>query len=222
MLDQTLNMINFELLRTGQVELRTHSNPGLSTKTELWTQSNPYKKPELRNCSARNGPKPGPNPEKPKFKPFRTQVRLPKPNTKPTRTLQKSQTSNLRTRFDPNTIHKSINCTKKICTLVFKTTIFQGLKTSYNELKSAFVKKSLMSIWRFRSMDIHWLFAIHGVQPHASVFLWQGLESVNHSRSVNIRICLLSKWVLWLGRGQCTIKKLGEMRNLGKSHCAVL
>ena len=39
------NIMNFELLRTWQVELWTHSNPGLSTKTELLTYLNLFKKP---------------------------------------------------------------------------------------------------------------------------------------------------------------------------------
>ena len=77
-----------------KLELRTHSNPSLSTKTEIKTLSNPYKKPELQICSAKNRPNPGPNLEKPNFKPFRTQVRLPKSNYKPTRTLHKSRTLN--------------------------------------------------------------------------------------------------------------------------------
>ena len=37
------NIMNFELLRTWQAELRTHSNPGSFTKTELRTLSNPSK-----------------------------------------------------------------------------------------------------------------------------------------------------------------------------------
>ena len=37
----------------------------------------------------------------PNFEPFRTQVCQPKPNYKPTRTLQKSRTPNPRTGFDP-------------------------------------------------------------------------------------------------------------------------
>ena len=38
-----LNMTNFELLWTWHIELGTHSNPGLSTKTELPTLSNSSK-----------------------------------------------------------------------------------------------------------------------------------------------------------------------------------
>ena len=60
------NITNFEPLQIRQVELRTHSNPGSSTKTELRTLANPSKKPNLRTCLlARNGL----NPEKPNFEP---------------------------------------------------------------------------------------------------------------------------------------------------------
>ena len=68
------NIKNFELLQTWLVKLWTHLNPGSSTKTEHWTHSNPSKKLN-----------PGPNLEKPNFEPFRTLVRLPKPNYKPSR-----------------------------------------------------------------------------------------------------------------------------------------
>ena len=56
------NKTNFKLLRTWLVELRTHWNPGSSTKTELQTVLNPSKKPTLRTCSAREtGQNPRPN-----------------------------------------------------------------------------------------------------------------------------------------------------------------
>ena len=58
------NIANFKLLQTWHVELQTHSNPGLSSKTELRTHSNSFKKPKLWTCLA--------------------QVRLPKPNYEPT------------------------------------------------------------------------------------------------------------------------------------------
>ena len=97
------NTMNFELLRTWQVKLRTHSNPGSSSKTELQTHSNPFKKSELWTCLARNGPNLGPNLEKKNFKHFWTQVHLPKSNYEPTWTLQKFPTSNSWTGcgFDP-------------------------------------------------------------------------------------------------------------------------
>ena len=46
--------MKFELFRTWWVELRTHSNPGSSTKTKLQTLLNPSKKSKLRTCSAGN------------------------------------------------------------------------------------------------------------------------------------------------------------------------
>ena len=61
---------NFKLLQTWLVKLCTHSNPGSSTKTELWTYSNSFKKPKLRTCSARNKLNhPGPNLKKSNFEP---------------------------------------------------------------------------------------------------------------------------------------------------------
>ena len=72
-------------------ELRTHSNPGSSTKNELQTHSNPSKKPELLTCSARNRPKLGPNPENPNFEPRFIYLKW---TTNPPRTLQKSRNSN--------------------------------------------------------------------------------------------------------------------------------
>ena len=98
------NISNFELLRTWEAELRTLSNPGLSTKNELRTLLNPCKLSELRTCSARYRSNPRPNLEKPNFEPFWTQVRQLKSNCKTTRTLQKSQTSNPWTGFDPTLI----------------------------------------------------------------------------------------------------------------------
>ena len=94
--------MNFELLRTWLVGLWTHSNPSSSTKTELRIHSNPSKKPELQSYLARNRLNSGPNLEKQNFKLFWSQVRLPKPNYEPTQTLQKYQTLNPRTRFDPS------------------------------------------------------------------------------------------------------------------------
>jgi len=64
--------MNFELPRTWKVELRTHSNPDSSSKTE-------------------------PNLEKPKVESFRTKVLLPKPNYEPTQTLQTFWTLNPQT-----------------------------------------------------------------------------------------------------------------------------
>ena len=91
------NITKFELLRT-------LSNPGSSTKTELWTISNPSKEPELQTCSARNGVNPGTNLEKHNFEPFQIQFHLFKSNYKPTWTLKKSRTLNPRTGFDPTLI----------------------------------------------------------------------------------------------------------------------
>ena len=48
------NIMNFEQLRTWQVELWTHSNLGSTTKTELQTHLNPSKKPKFWTCLARN------------------------------------------------------------------------------------------------------------------------------------------------------------------------
>ena len=76
---RSLNITNFELLQTWPVEIQTHSNPGSSTKTELWTLLNPSKKPELRTYLAKNGSSLGPNLKKLNFEPFRTYVHLPKP-----------------------------------------------------------------------------------------------------------------------------------------------
>ena len=80
------NITNFELLRTEQVELRTHfKKSGSSTKSELRTLSNSSKKPKLQTCLARNRPNPGPNMEKPNFEPLQTQVYLPKSNSEPSK-----------------------------------------------------------------------------------------------------------------------------------------
>ena len=97
MLDQTqikrtsnrfkLDRSNFELPWTQVHPLKPNFKP---TRT-------PSKKPELRTCSTRNGPNPGPNLEKQNFEPFQTQVRQPKSTYKFTRTLQKSQTLNPQT-----------------------------------------------------------------------------------------------------------------------------
>ena len=72
----------------------SNPNPGFSNKTKIQTLSNPSKQSKHQTCSARNGPNPGPNPEKPIFKSFWTQVSLPKMDYEPTQTLQKSRTSN--------------------------------------------------------------------------------------------------------------------------------
>ena len=91
------NIPNFELLWTWQVELRTHSNPGSLTKTELRTYSNSSKKSELQTCLVRIWPNPGPNPEKTKVQTFLN----PGLSTKTElRTLQKSWTLNPRTGSD--------------------------------------------------------------------------------------------------------------------------
>ena len=95
------NIMKFEPLWTWQVEHQTHSNPGLSTKTELWTNSNTSKKLKFRTCSARIRPNPGLNLEKLNFQPFWTHVHLPKLKYEPSRTLQKSRTLNPCFGFDP-------------------------------------------------------------------------------------------------------------------------
>ena len=93
------NITKFELLRTSN-----SFEPRFSTKTELWTISNPSKEPELQTCSARNRVNPGTNLEKPNFEPFQIQFHLFKSNYKPTWTLKKSRTLNPRTGFDPTLI----------------------------------------------------------------------------------------------------------------------
>ena len=50
--------------RTWKVELRTHLNPGSSTKTKLRTHSNPFKKLELQTCLARKKAEPKPKSDK--------------------------------------------------------------------------------------------------------------------------------------------------------------
>ena len=92
-------------------ELRTVSNLTCQTSNSFEPRfvhqnrtSNPFepcKMSELRTFLARNRSNPSPNLEKPNFEPFRTQVRQLKSNYEPTRTLQKSRTSNPRTGFDP-------------------------------------------------------------------------------------------------------------------------
>ena len=44
------NPLFMTCVQTSKVEIWTHSNPGLSTKTEFRTYSNPSKKPEFQNC----------------------------------------------------------------------------------------------------------------------------------------------------------------------------
>ena len=83
-----LKDMNFELLWTWQIDLRTHSKPGLSTKAILSTYGNPLKKPKPGTCSAGNWLKLGPNLEKLNFKLFQIHVRLPKPKYKPAGTLE--------------------------------------------------------------------------------------------------------------------------------------
>ena len=77
------NITYFELLQIWQVELRTHSNPCLCTKTELQTHSNPFKNPDLQTCLARNRTNFGTILEKPNFSPFWTKVHLQKLNYEP-------------------------------------------------------------------------------------------------------------------------------------------
>ena len=94
--------MNREPLRSWLVGLWTHSNPSSSTKTELRIHSNPSKKPELQSYLARNRLNPGPNLEKQNFKPFWTQVRIPKPNTmNPPKPFKNPKLSS-RTWFDPS------------------------------------------------------------------------------------------------------------------------
>ena len=62
--------------------------PGFGmVRSSIFRIWNPSKKHELWTCSATNGLDLSPSLEKPNFKPFQTQVRLPKPNYGPTWTL---------------------------------------------------------------------------------------------------------------------------------------
>ena len=83
----------------------THSNPNSSTKTELRTHSNPFKNPKLWTCSARTWPNPGLYLDKTNFKLFQTHVHQQKPNYESEWTLQKSQTPNPRTGFNPTLVN---------------------------------------------------------------------------------------------------------------------
>ena len=53
--ESNTNITNFELLWTWQVELCTCSNPGSSTKTKLWSHSNPSKCPNYEPVQPETG-----------------------------------------------------------------------------------------------------------------------------------------------------------------------
>ena len=114
------NIMNFKLLWTWQVKLRTQACP---PRPNYETYTNSFKKPELRTCLAKNRPNPGPNlenrisnPSESRFIYQNRTTNPPEPSKNPkTRTCVRSNT-NLR-----NSEQILLKCSKKHITLYYSS-----------------------------------------------------------------------------------------------------